>query len=55
MHEEWERRKHKKKSDRRPPGHELDILNGGYAVMYRTKKKASTPGRVEQMVGPERQ
>lgn len=54
LHEEWDHRKQKKKNDRRPPGHDLDILHGGYPVFYRTKTSAFKSQHVEQFVGRER-
>jgi hypothetical protein len=54
LYDDWTKRKKKKKTDRPPAGHEPDILNGGYPVMYQDKHSAAKSGRLEQIVGRER-
>jgi hypothetical protein len=35
---EWDKRKHKKKTDKPPEGYNIDILNGGYSVWFWNKR-----------------
>jgi hypothetical protein len=35
---DWNNRKNKKKSDKAPAGHRIDIINGGYPVFFRDSK-----------------